>query len=406
MKFSKNLILSYKALIINKSRFVFSILGTSVGIAAVITTLAIGQGAKDKALSPIKSMGINLLVINPAKTKEVFRDKQKPSTFTTLRMKDLEGISGLNHLKYISPFQQISGNAKYQGKTVKLLIQGVTEDYTKIRGYRFKAGFMFCTIDNSNIEKVAVIGSTTAEKLFINENPIDKTIYINNIQFRVIGVLQLKGLESELGNIDNVVIIPIKTFLRRISNLDYLGQIYISADALINCKSIEEGVRSILRENHKLEQWNKDDDFVIVNQFSSLKATEETIKGFNLLIISIASISLIIGGVGILVLMILSVKERIDEIGIRISVGAKKIDILGQFLTESLLIGLLGGLVGTVMGIAFSVLTNNLTSWETKLSWQGIMLPFLFSLLIGFIFGAIPAYRAANLNPVEALKSE
>jgi putative ABC transport system permease protein len=203
-----------------------------------------------------------------------------------------------------------------------------------------------------------------------------------------------------------VAIIPIKTYLRRVSNLDYLGQIYMSADEQNNCLSLEQDARTVLRENHRLEQQQKEDDFIIVNQLSSIKAAEETSKGFNLLIIAVAAISLVIGGVGILALMILAVKERVTEIGVRISVGAKKREIIVQFLSESLIIGVIGSLSGTVLGIIFSILTNYFSSWETKLSLQGIIIPFLFSLLMGLIFGAFPAYRAANLNPVEALRSE
>ena len=321
-------------------------------------------------------------------------------------MKDLERLSVLNHLKYISPFQQIQGTAKYQDKSIKLLIQGVSEDYTTMRNYKFKKGFMFGPEEINSMSKVVVLGATAAEMLFKSEDPIDKTIYINNLQFNVIGVLLSKGLESELGDIDNVAIIPIRTFLRRVANVDYLGQIYLSADEQKNCTGIELDVRSILRENHKLEQNGKEDDFEIVNQLSSMKAAEETTKGFNLLVIGVASISLIIGGAGILALMILSVKERTGEIGLRISVGAKKIDIIIQFLTESLLIGIAGGLIGAVLGILFSILTSSFSGWETRLLWQGIFYPFVLSLFIGFIFGVFPAYRAANLNPVEALRSE
>jgi putative ABC transport system permease protein len=406
MKWSNNIKLSYTSLLLNKSRLMFSIIGMAVGISAVITTLSIGEGAKEKALGPIRSMGNNLLVINPAKTKEVFRDKQKPSTATTLRMKDIESLAVLDHLKYISPFQQISATVRNGGQSLKTLVQGVSEDYITIRDYKMKTGTRFSSEDNQSMARHAILGYKTAELLFADEDPIDKTIYINNIQFRVIGVLQLKGLDSEMGDIDNVAIIPIKPFLRRVSNQDYLGQIYISAEKQEYCTELEQGTRTILRENHRLDQQQKDDDFVIVNQLSSLKAAEESSKGFNILILGVASISLIIGGVGILALMVLAVKERIIEIGLRISIGAKKRQILWQFLSESLMIGIAGGTVGVIFGVIFSVLTNYFSTWETKLSFEGILLPFLFSILTGLVFGAIPAYRAANLDPVKALKSE
>jgi ABC-type antimicrobial peptide transport system permease subunit len=286
------------------------------------------------------------------------------------------------------------------------LIQGVSEDYVVMRDYKFKTGFNFNASDNQAMEKVAVLGATSAAKLFNDEDPIDKTVYINNIRFRVIGVLQTKGLESEMGNIDNVAIIPVRTFLRRVSNLDYLGQIYLSADEQDNCTGLESDMRAILRDNHKLDLLKKEDDFVIVNQLSSIKAVEETSKEFNILLIGVAGISVVIGGVGILAMMILSVKERIGEIGLRISVGAGKKDIIWQFLSESMLLGIAGGIVGIALGIIFSVLTNVLSNWSTIISWKAIAAPFSLSILTALIFGSIPACRAANLDPVEALRSE
>ena len=406
MKWSSNIKLSYKALLLNKSRLVFSVLSVAIGIAAVIVTVSIGAGAREKAIAPIRSMGNNLIVVNPVKTKKIFRDRQTATAVTTFRMTDIESLSELDHLKYISAFQQLNGTIKYEGQTIKALIQGVSVDYLVMRNYKFTSGFNFNSADNHKMEKVVVLGATSSAQLFNGEDPLDKTVFINNIRFRVIGVLQIKGLEAEMGNIDNVAIVPIKTFLRRVSNLDYLGQIYLSADEQKNCETLEAETKNVLRQNHKLDILDKDDDFVIVNQLSSIKAAEETSKGFNLLIIGVAAISLVIGGVGILALMILSLKERIGEIGLRRSVGARKINIVFQFLSESLLLGIAGGISGMVLGLAASFLTNALSSWNTVISWPGIVIPFLMSAFTALIFGAVPAYRAANLDPVEALRNE
>lgn len=406
MKFYRNIKLSTKALLINRTRTIFSTLGMAVGIAAVVVTVAIGQGAKRKALEPIEAAGTNVLLINSGKVKEVFGRKKQISNVTTLKLKDVGPLSEVAGVVKISPFQEQSLKIKYADVTTSTLIQGVTPSYPQIRGYKLKTGRIFNSAENKNSEKVAVIGSDVADNLFKDENPVGKHVKINKIPFEIIGVLQAKGLSSELGNTDNVIMVPNKTAMRRLFNLDYIGKVYIEVDDLRNMEKIENEVTGILRTNHKLNHKNKENDFTLINQINEIKAIEETSKGFNNLTIGVAGISLLIGGIGILAVMLLSVKERINEIGLRKSIGAKTNNIISQFMSESLILGISGGVIGALLGILVSLLLNSLSDWNTFISWQAILASFGFSIAIALVFGVFPARQAAKLDPIEALKAE
>ncbi len=406
MKLYRNLKLSTNALLINRSRTLFSILGVAVGIATVIVTVAIGEGAKEKALAPIKAMGTNVLLVNSGKVKIIFGREKQNSNVTTLKLRDVEILSEIEGIQELSPFQEQSMNLKYQDVTTSSLVQGVSAEYPSIRNYTINSGEVFNDEDNNLARKVAVLGSDAANSLFGKEDAIDKTIFINKSPYRVIAVLNQKGLGAELGNIDNVVMIPVKTALRRLFNLDYINKIYIGVDQMENLETVEKEVAEILRMNHRLDATHKEDDFTLVNQLNEIRASEETAAGFNTLIIGVAAISLIIGGIGILALMILSVRERINEIGLRKSVGAKSKNIIVQFLSEALILGFAGGIAGIVIGISTSLALNIHSDWNTFISWQAVLISFVFSMVTALIFGVFPAWQAARMDPIEALQTE
>lgn len=406
MKLYRNIKLSTKALLINRSRTMFSILGMAVGITAVIVTVAIGEGAKQKALKPIKAMGTNVLLVNSGKVKTVFGRKKQILNVTTLKLKDVEILSEIEGIQYISPFQEQRMKIKYQDVTTSSLVQGISAEYLLIRNYGLNSGEIFSEEDNKLAKKVAVLGSDVANSLFGKDNAIDQTILINRISFTVIAVLNQKGLGAELGNIDNVVMVPVNTALRRLYNLNYLNKIYIGVDEMENLEVVEKEVTEVLRVNHRLESRNKEDDFTLINQVNEIKASEETAAGFNSLIIGVAAISLLIGGIGILALMILSVKERINEIGLRKSIGAKKKNIIVQFLSEALIMGFAGGIGGIIFGISASYVLNIHSEWDTSILWQAVLISFVFSMFTALIFGVYPAWQAARLDPIEALQAE
>lgn len=406
MKIYRNIKLSLKALVINKTRTYFSIAGMAVGIAAVIVTVAIGESAKQKALAPIKAMGTNVIVVNAGKLTEVFGREREVTRVTTLKLSDVNALGINANIEKISPLQEYSLSVKYAGIMTTSLVQGVSSEYSSMRNYTINQGDFFTDEQNLFSEKVAVLGSQSVERLFKDENPVGKTIYINTIPFEVIGVLDPKGSTTEMGNIDNVVMIPVNTLLRRVLNIDYISKIYMQVNKIENMDITESFIIDQLRENHNLNSRNKNNDFSIVNQLNALRTSRETSSTFNILILGVAIISLIIGGAGILTVMILSVRERIREIGLRIAVGARKRNIVFQFMSESLMLGCAGGMLGLMLGYIVSLILNQFTDWSTKVSMQAVLVSLLFSIITGLIFGVFPALKAAKLDPIKALESE
>ncbi len=406
MKVYQNLRLSIKALLLNKSRTWFSVAGMAIGIAAVIITVAIGEAAKEKALKPLKDMGTNVISINAGKFTEVFGRAREVTSVTTLKLLDINDLTNVTSINRMSAFQETMLQVGYQAKSTNSLVQGVTADYPIIRNYTLNSGSFFTFDHNLHSDRVAVLGSQMAEKFFKNKNVLGEVILINKIPFIIIGVLNPKGSAADLGNIDNVIMIPNKTLLRRVLNIDYLSKIYIQVNDQNDMGKVENEIVTTLRNNHKLEELGKENDFTVINQLNAIRTTNETSKSFNYLILGVAAISLIIGGVGILAVMILSVRERIREIGLRISIGARKWHILFQFLSESFLLGSVGGITGVVVGCLTAFLLNRFSSWETLINVDAIIISLAFSMITGVMFGVYPAYRASNFNPIKALKSE
>lgn len=406
MKFYRNLKLSVTALLNNRSRTVFSIIGMAIGIAAVIVTVAIGEAAKEKAMVPIKAMGTNVINVNAGKFTEVLGRARSVSNVTSLSLQDYTDIKQIECIQQASAFQEAMLSVKHNTTAAKSLIQGVNTSYPDIRNYTLSSGTFFNKVQNQKSEKVAILGSQASEILFPNQNAIGKTIFINRIPFSVIGTLMPKGSEAEIGNIDNVIMVPINTLMRRVLNVDYLSKIYVQAKNMSDMGEIDNELRGLLRANHELNLYNKKDDFTIVNQANAIKTAEETNATFNYLIFGVAAVSLIIGGAGILAVMILSVRERINEIGLRISIGARKWHIVIQFLSESFMLGISGGFLGIIIGYTTATLMNTYSSWQTLVSIDSIVISFGFSIFIGLFFGVFPAMRAASFDPIKALKSD
>jgi putative ABC transport system permease protein len=289
---------------------------------------------------------------------------------------------------------------KYESLSTNTSVTGTTEAVMPIRNLSVQEGRFFTDDEDRTLQRVVIIGKTVAKNLFENRSPVGETIRIGKVSFEVIGVLREKGTDLVGNDQDDVIYIPINTALRRLFNLTYINNIYVQARGSDDIDKAASEIRDILREKHRLR--NKSDDFTIQSQTEILKTEKETAQTFTNLLSAVAGISLLVGGVGILAIMLISIKERTREIGLRRAVGALKRDLLLQFIVESLTLSLFGGIVGILLGVLLSLSASYFTKWPLRLSLPAIMIAFLFSAVIGLIFGVYPAAKAARLDPIDA----
>jgi putative ABC transport system permease protein len=295
---------------------------------------------------------------------------------------------------------------KYGNLSTNTTIVGTTSDFQAIRNFRAATGWFFSDEENSASRRVAVLGRSVVNNVFGSEDPIGETIRIGKIPFEVIGVMEAKGVDLNGFDQDDQIFIPIRTALRRVFNLSYINSINIQAVSLEKMKETEKQVIEVLRDRHRLNKQNKADDFTVQNQTDLLETQRETTDTFTMLITSIAAISLLVGGIGILAIMLIAIRERTNEIGLRMAVGASRKDILIQFVIESAILSIGGGIIGIFIGIIVSLVIAVGTEWAASVSLPSILYSFGFSLLIGLFFGVYPARKAARLDPIVALRSE
>ncbi len=407
MKLTKNIKLSWKALLLNKSRTFFAIIGLSIGITTVMVMVSIGNGAKKKMAEQFEKMGANMIVVNSGKMGKVIGREQQINLATTLTLKDAESIvEECSSVEKVVPTADIYVKIKYSGASTMSMVQGATNDFIDVKNFRIAQGVFFTTHEDKLVKRVAVLGSQTKVNLFGETNPVGETIIIKNIPFEVIGTLASKGGSVEGANEDNVIVIPIQTSLRRVLNRDYLNRIFVKAKNKNVMNSAESEIESLLRKRHKLNIREKENDFTLDNKLNAMNAEKESSQMFTWLIVGIAGISLLVGGVGVLAVMLLSIRERTGEIGLRISVGARKKDIVRQFMSEASMLGILGGMIGVVLGLLISWVVGATTQWQTYISLDSILFSVVFSISIGLIFGVFPALKAAKLDPILALQKE
>lgn len=407
MKFKNTIKLSARQLVVNKSKSIFAIIGLSIGVAAVITMVSIGKGAKEQAIGQLEAMGTNLIVVNAGKIKKVMERRQKTDLMTTLRLKDVEVILEKSpSVKEVVASQDQSIRVKYGNIASTCMVNGVSAPYFQVKNFTIHQGEVFSEEDDQTFQRVAVLGSQVKETLFGNENPIGKTILIGRVPFTVIGTLKSKAASRDAANEDAQVLIPINTAMRRIFNLTYLKRLFIEVNDRKKMESAEAEITAALRSTHKLDVRGKPDDFTIENQKADIQAAEESSRSFSWLIVGVSTIALFVGGIGILAVMSLSVKERTPEIGLRMAIGARRTDIVNQFLAESTILGLLGGILGFVTGAIIAVLVGHFTQWITSLSIISAMASLVFSIVVGLAFGVIPARKAAKADPILALQKE
>lgn len=405
MKSLNIIIAAFRALRRNKMRSFLTMLGIIIGVAAVITMLAIGQGAEYSVKQQIASLGTNVLIIFPG-SQQQGGIRVGAGSMTTLTEDDAQAIStDCPAVAFVSPGtfaggQVIAGNLNWATS-----IQGVGVDYSQIRDWDVQYGNFFTDQDVKGATKVCILGKTVADNLFPDSDPVGQNIRIRNVPFKVIGVLTKKGQNAMGQDQDDVILAPYSTVQKRLSHYPYIRQILVSAVSPKEIETAQRQISELLRMRHKITAY-EGDDFTIRNQSDLANAATATSQILTILLASIASVSLLVGGIGIMNIMLVSVTERTREIGIRMSVGARGKDILTQFLIEALVLSLLGGITGIILGIVGSRLISNFAGWPTFITAFSIILSFGFSILVGLFFGFYPARKAAMLNPIDALRYE
>ena len=407
MKITRSIRVSRKQLAAHKLRTALALLGIVIGVSAVIIMVAIGNGAQEEVLSKIKAMGTSLLIINAGQVQKSAGRQQIRGTVTTLTLDDVEAIGReCSAVNAAAPLQSKKMQVKYGSLSTNTTVVGTTTQFQKVRNFYVAIGAFFSDEENLASRRAAVLGHSVVKNVFEGNNPVGETIRIGKVTFEVIGVMESKGVDLNGFDQDDQIFIPIRTALRRVFNLPYINTINIQATSTETMGRAAAQITDLLRDRHRLNKQQKPDDFTIQNQADLLEAQRETTDTFTMLIGSIAGISLLVGGIGILAIMLIAIRERTNEIGLRMAVGASRKDIMTQFVIEASILGVGGGLVGILLGILGAFFVRVATSWAVSISPDSVGLAFGFSLLVGLFFGVYPARRASLLDPITALRSE
>lgn len=405
MNFANLLKIALKALNNNKLRCFLTMLGIIIGVASVITMLAIGQGSKNSIKEQISEMGSNMIMIHPG-NMERGGVRQSADDMQTLEVADYEALRSLPGVAAISPSvnsggQLVNGNNNYPST-----VYGVTPDYLDIRKLKVKEGTIFTEHDIKSAAKVCVLGKTVVDNLFPNgEDPVGRVIRFGKIPMTVIGVLEPKGTNSMGMDQDDVVLAPYTTVMKRMLAIDYIQGLFASAtDEDMTDETIDQ-ITEVLRQRHKIKD-GEDDDFQIRSQQELSEMMNSTSDMMTVLLACIAGISLLVGGIGIMNIMFVSVTERTREIGLRMSIGARGIDILSQFLIEAVIISVTGGVIGIILGMLASWLITVIAHWPVYIQIYSVVLSFAVCTFTGVFFGWYPAKKASSLDPIEAIRYE
>ena len=398
--------IALKALANNKMRGFLTMLGVIIGVASVITMLAIGQGSKRSIRDQISEMGSNMIMIHPGADRRG-GVRQDASSMETLKLADFESLRNESrYLTNISPTVNSSGQIIYGAQNARGTIYGVNEEYLTIRKYQIDDGEMFTDQDIATSAKVCIVGKTVIDNLFPNgENPIGKVIRFNSIPLKIIGTLVSKGYNSMGMDQDDLILAPYSTVQKRILAITHLQSITAAAINEDYTDKASDEITEILRRNHKLKE-SDEDNFTIRSTKELSEMLTSTSDLMTILLSAVAGISLLVGGIGIMNIMYVSVTERTREIGLKKAIGARKNRILAQFLTEAAVLTSLGGIIGTITGIALAEIIGKISNVPIAISIPAVILAIAFSTVIGVVFGLLPAVKAANLDPIVALRHE
>ena len=397
--------LALESILKNKMRAMLTMLGIVIGVAAVIVMVAVGYGARSRIHEQINSLGTNMIVITPG-ASVTGGVSQGAQAFANLTIADAVKIRTESQVvAAVSPVVISRAQIIAQGSNWRTMINGVDVDYQTIRDWPTEKGDFFSAEDVRAVHAVAVLGHTVAQNIFGDADPTGEEIQIGAARFKVTGVLVPKGQTASGNDSDDIILVPYTTASTRLSGRPRIPQILASAPSGAEIAAAQEEIRTMLRESHHIQNGDED-DFTVRNQTELAATAESSTQVMTLLMAAIASISLLVGGIGIMNIMLVSVTERTREIGIRLAIGARGSDVLTQFLVESIVMGILGGIAGLALGIGSAEVLASFTGWETRISPLVMIVAVGFSGAVGVFFGYYPAKKAAALNPIEALRYE
>jgi putative ABC transport system permease protein len=403
MRLRRRLGSSLRPLLVHKVRTGLALSGVAVGVSAVVLSSAIGRGAQDEMVRSIESMGTNLLIVKPTPVKRLVARQAVSGFATTLDVEDYEAIAALALVADAAP--AVEGNAAVKAGTLamKTTVRGTTPVFPSVRRFRIAAGRFFDMEDTRAMRRVAVLGARVSDTLFEGRQPVGQEIRIRGVPFEVIGVLQAKGTTADGADQDNQILVPVRTASRRIFNSTWLTTVYVSVSEPERMSDAEAEIQRLLRTRHQRGLDTRTDDFAIQNTAKIRSVQQEMTESLSLFAAGLAAIALLVGGIGILALMLLSVRERTSEIGLRMAVGAQPRDILIQFLVEATVLALGGWASGVVLGGVAALAVAVGTSWALGVPGMALLVSFGMAVITGLGFGALPARSAARIPPIQAL---